>query len=128
MAFPLDDLTVTVFFHEDDDHTQLNELLTGSFRNLVMSGSNIRGEHHCPAADILPFFRLEGRVSGNGAILEEPETGFRYTGLLVLDGTLLQIVFGDYEPITNSPDMRERLKRLGLRAGQEQGTWVATKP
>lgn len=133
MAFPDGRLTLSAFFHQADRPTEPLLDLSGSFDHLTISGSEIRGRHFCPGAKGEPggFFDVSGSVFADAVILDEPRTGLRYTGILVIDSDLLKVAFGDFGPI--APDLRERwvkfAESLGIKiVGQEQGTWVATKP
>lgn len=111
--------TSRVFNHDAGDPPAPKD--DGSF-NLVINdeGDVLAGSTHTRPDQSVR--NISGRALPNALILREEGTNFIFSGVL-LPGTSIQLLLiGD----AGLPDPCEDRERK--RTGQEQGTWVATKP
>lgn len=126
--------TLHTFSHGAGAPPQTQAGLEGQFALDIAANGTVTGKHVCGLATSTGHrdgFDVTGSATDTTIILDEADTGLRYTGIKVVEIAAITVIMGDWRPPTGNPafkKMREEAKRLGIRFDQEQGTWVATKP
>jgi hypothetical protein len=131
--------SLQVFSNPDDDFPQPTPDFNGTFTLDIDPQGMIAGKHTCHRATTLGQaggFDITGSATDTAVILDEPFLERRYTGTVVSipnAGSTI-VIMGDYGPMPpDTPALQKTQYKVAERPkkaldGQDQGTWVATKP